>query len=1347
MGLANIWFLILSIRPRRGKESQMKTKQIWALALVTLAFSGTNAPAAYNWFTYRHGATPFEPPAVSHDIVAYTSRGGNSKGSISPASMGVFYGGFAPVGVHVGGPAPSGTFTNFGPARVSAFSTAGISGDFNNNGAVDAADYVLWRNAGLLQNDPTPGVQSEDYDTWRANFGQVGDVASAYTVAFHGTYDDPPKSGIFTKRGGQLTTIAKVGDSMPSTGSPIVHVYPDLAISGSTVVFGATDAGGTTAILMSNGGALTTVAKTGDMTSLGPLNGFVLSPAISGNSVAFAATAGDGTRGIFASTGGALTTVFKVGDPAPVGVFTGFFEPGISMGTDGKVAFLGKYDGGTQSGIFTTDGGGELTTVVKTGDVLPGVGASYSLGGPSMAGDEVAFYALVPGGPSAPYPQSTFFLRKGSEPIQRIASVAELLGTSGTSPGSIGMGRFGFSGYRLAFSFDIQINNGVGIIAVRTIPEPATWLFAAVATAFLGLHRKRSRSMPGKLAAAFALVLFAATAPVQAAAAGILTGATLTEVIDVGTARPGIAVAGVHYDPAVDRLFLAGFRDFGTPDANLYEFSTGGVHISETHVLAGEFQAIAGYPGSTDFAVSNLNEILRITRDRAIISRGNIRFPKSFWLAGLALHPATGHLWAAESIGDTDALWELDADLNVLRTVSYASLFPGENIVGLEIDPFTGNFLAALGGGTFASRRIVEFNPGVTTVLSTLVDVDHPGWDSLTSLSIGEPPSARRLYVSSGTSDLVFEFQLPIPEPPCLVLLGLAMLAVAGCTRHRCRCSVTKPAPMLRRRSHSIICSSPSTLLCGTLFVGMIAPAACAQTLEWVRQFGGLISEPENSWGLATDDLGNVYMSGSGGFGEGSITNTGQEDAFLSMFDASGALLWTKRIETDRPEIANAVATDGLGNVYIAGWTMGGWNERETDAYVSKYDAAGTLHWARQFGINQFDGSYGVSADGQGNVYLVGETSNQSPRFYDAFVRKYDAEGMLQWSSQIGGTDGQTFGRGVSADGLGNVYISGAIDQDDAFVSKYDSAGNLQWTRQLGNGISRSVSADRLGNVFVSGPLLQKFDTAGNLLWTKDSGGEKVSADGLGNVYLSGRIPAAEPGQSQFISKYDTDGNLDWTRVLGQSIYATSADGEGNVYVSGYVDVTPGTCCPYGPGESDIFLAKYSDCEGCEPPPVPPVVVDAELSGEIQPGSLITHQFTTSFGDLPVTWSNLLPTGETVNPPTLSESGLFSWQTTRLDRSGVHQFTVSATNVGGSDTGRLTLRLRIIPEPPAVVLLWLGICTSLMLLQAQRYGVSIFPTMPEMVRKLLPCGSWRLPHRKNRFPLASSITTCSDRRG
>ena len=44
--------------------------------------------------------------------------------------------------------------------------------DYNNNGVVDAADYVLWRKGGPLLNDATPDdVGPDDYAYWRYRFG------------------------------------------------------------------------------------------------------------------------------------------------------------------------------------------------------------------------------------------------------------------------------------------------------------------------------------------------------------------------------------------------------------------------------------------------------------------------------------------------------------------------------------------------------------------------------------------------------------------------------------------------------------------------------------------------------------------------------------------------------------------------------------------------------------------------------------------------------------------------------------------------------------------------------------------------------------------------------------------------------------------------------------------------------------------------------------------------------------------------------------------------------------------------------------------------------------------------
>ena len=59
--------------------------------------------------------------------------------------------------------------------------TAGVLGDYNNNGKVDAADYVLWRNGGPLSNEvDTPGtVNAADYTEWRARFGNPGSGAGS----------------------------------------------------------------------------------------------------------------------------------------------------------------------------------------------------------------------------------------------------------------------------------------------------------------------------------------------------------------------------------------------------------------------------------------------------------------------------------------------------------------------------------------------------------------------------------------------------------------------------------------------------------------------------------------------------------------------------------------------------------------------------------------------------------------------------------------------------------------------------------------------------------------------------------------------------------------------------------------------------------------------------------------------------------------------------------------------------------------------------------------------------------------------------------------------------------------
>jgi hypothetical protein len=70
----------------------------------------------------------------------------------------------------------------------------GIFGDYNDDGTVDAADYVVWRKnngtTNTLPNDSSPGLVSPaDYDIWRENFSRTsGSGSSAQAVPEPGTF-------------------------------------------------------------------------------------------------------------------------------------------------------------------------------------------------------------------------------------------------------------------------------------------------------------------------------------------------------------------------------------------------------------------------------------------------------------------------------------------------------------------------------------------------------------------------------------------------------------------------------------------------------------------------------------------------------------------------------------------------------------------------------------------------------------------------------------------------------------------------------------------------------------------------------------------------------------------------------------------------------------------------------------------------------------------------------------------------------------------------------------------------------------------------------------------------------
>ena len=126
-------------------------------------------------------------------------------------------------------------------------------------------------------------------------------------------------------------------------------------------------------------------------------------------------------------------------------------------------------------------------------------------------------------------------------------------------------------------------------------------------------------------------------------------------------------------------------------------------------------------------------------------------------------------------------------------------------------------------------------------------------------------------------------------------------------------------------------------------------------------------------------------------------------DAFVIKFNSSGTKQWTKKLGTWQNDLANGVATDPSGNVYVTGGTYGGLdgntNAGNSDLFVVKYNSSGTKQWTKQLGSSSRDYDYGVATDSSGNVSgdtYGGLDNNTNAGYNDLFVVKYNSSGTKQ---------------------------------------------------------------------------------------------------------------------------------------------------------------------------------------------------------------------------------------------------------------------------------------------------------------------------------------------------------------
>jgi hypothetical protein len=292
-----------------------------------------------------------------------------------------------------------------------------------------------------------------------------------------------------------------------------------------------------------------------------------------------------------------------------------------------------------------------------------------------------------------------------------------------------------------------------------------------------------------------------------------------------------------------------------------------------------------------------------------------------------------------------------------------------------------------------------------------------------------------------------------------------------------------------------------------------------------VRQWGTYFEGNGNA--CATDASGNVYIvgltnstSGIATAGAHQTVMSGSGDAFLVKFNSSGVRQWGTYFGGpfnggSANETGISCATDASGNIYMVGktpstsgiatvgahQTAGG--TQFFDAFLVKFNSTGVIQWGTYYdGLGDTQPN-SCATDASGNVYMAGQVFQEllpdsgistpgahqttyGGGFTDAFLVKFDPNGVRQWGTYYGGSSVEE-GTSCAIDPSGNVYMAGHTGSTtgiatagahqtvfgggglDGFLVCFNSSGVRQSGTYYGECFVSDCATDASGNVYMAG--------------------------------------------------------------------------------------------------------------------------------------------------------------------------------------------------------------------------------------------------------------------------------------
>ncbi|UCE06591.1 MAG: SBBP repeat-containing protein, partial [bacterium] len=298
-------------------------------------------------------------------------------------------------------------------------------------------------------------------------------------------------------------------------------------------------------------------------------------------------------------------------------------------------------------------------------------------------------------------------------------------------------------------------------------------------------------------------------------------------------------------------------------------------------------------------------------------------------------------------------------------------------------------------------------------------------------------------------------------------------------------------------------------------------------------------------------------------------------------YDSNGNELWAASYADDensrgRP---NAITSDDYGNVYIAGCfsSLG----KRSDYLIIKYNAIGAEQWVAKYDgtVHSFDVANAIAVDESGNVYITGSSTNSNTG-KDYATIKYSADGVQQWLVCYNGTgDSQDQAYDIAVSQFGNIFVTG-----NSGTIKYNGEGAFQWIDSTM--IASKIIVDEMENCYGTGKNTAKINSDGNVEWIASitGNGRSIAVDDSGYVYVAGSTTREGQGSNITTTKLDFDGNIVWFAEYNGPINSTdiatalSIDDYGNIYVTGNSGSYTGydfATIKYDPCGEEQWVARY----------------------------------------------------------------------------------------------------------------------------------------------------------------------------